>query len=172
VPGFRFVDSDPPTRRARSRLVVGLVILIVLVVAGAVVAFVLTRTGDNADAPPLAGPGTCASNGGRDQVIAYFTSPGADDKAHRAVESLRSDRRIAAMAMEDQQHAFERFKEVFKDQPELVRLTRIEAVPAALWVLPAANLTNDELAAQLRNDLSEANEIRAAACHEPLTRPT
>lgn len=144
------------------------VLAAVLIVAGVVTIVVLVNRGEE-DGPAVAGPGTCTENGQRAQVIAYFDGPNADAEMQAAADSLRGRDLVAAVGTETRQRAFERFKEIFKDQPELVKLTRPEALPASVWVLPSRRVQPGDLAASLRTDLPEADDIRSDACVQPPT---
>ena len=70
------------------------------------------------------------------------------------------------MEAETQQEAYERFKQTFAQQPELVELARPEAMPASLTLLPAEGLYPGDLADALTDELPEIDSV-GANCELP-----
>jgi hypothetical protein len=138
--------------------------LAVLVLAGAaVVTFVLV----DSPKPAAAGPDACSTSGPQ-QVIAYFE----DDAGMRAAAGkLRDDDRIATLDTETKREAVERFKILFADQPELVKLVRPEAMPASLWLLPAEGTTPADLVERVRDELPAVDSVAVVRCPMPTTSP-
>jgi hypothetical protein len=136
-----------------------------LVLTGAaVVTFVLVDSPE----PAAAGPDACSSGPGPKQVSAYFD----DDAGMRAAaRKLRDDGRISGLDTETKRDAWERFKVLFADQPELVKLARPEAMPASVWLLPAAGTTPKDRAERLRDELPAADSVTTVSCPMPTTRP-
>lgn len=56
-----------------------------------------------------------------------------------------------------------------KDQPELVKLVRLEAMPASLHVLSADDVSDADLAEQLRTELTKAESVESGPCDEEPT---
>lgn len=135
----------------------------VVVVAAAVAIIILTNDQDD-EGPPVAGPGTCTGNRGRAQVQAYFDGPDADANMRVVADALRDDKQVAAIGTEDRQQAFARFKEIFKDQPELLKIARAEALPASVYVLPVRGVKPEDLAARIRAEFPTAGDITPDAC--------
>lgn len=72
-----------------------------------------------------------------------------DQEMQHAAESLRSDPVIGQLSTETQQRAYERFIEIFKDRPELVKLARPEALPASVRARPRSGTDARDLKAHL-----------------------
>lgn len=158
---------DVPGRSRRLPIVL-IAVAAVLVIAAAVTIIILTNDQDD-DGLPVAGPGTCADNRGRPQVLAYFDGPDADANMEAAAGSLRADKQVAAVGTETRQRAFERFKEIFKDQPELLKLARPEALPASVYVLPIRGIRPEDLANRMRTQFPTAGKITPDACRVTAT---
>ncbi|WP_018684126.1 permease-like cell division protein FtsX [Actinokineospora enzanensis] len=58
----------------------------------------------------------------------------ANDPCKGLYAALRADPAVDAVKFENREQAFERFKKLFEAQPELVKLTREEALPSSLRV--------------------------------------
>lgn len=137
----------------------------VLVLAGAaVVTFVLV---DSPEPAAAAGPDACSTSGPQ-QVIAYFEN---DADLRAAARKLRDDDRIAARDTQTKREAFARFKILFADQPELVKLARPEAMPASLWLLPAEGTTPADLVEWVRDTLPVVDSVATVRCPMPTTSP-
>lgn len=134
-------------------------------VAAAVLIIVLVTNGD--DTPgPITGLGSCDDYHGRPQLVAYFNGDSADTEMQAAATALRGRETVAALSTATRQQSFEHFKVIFKDQPELVRLTRPESLPASIWILLAPNVQTDDLASRLRTEFPAA-DISTDACTLP-----
>lgn len=88
----------------------------------------------------------CLDRGGKQTVIAHFDGGDADAVMSQAADALREDDRIASVETETRQEAYERFKELFANQPELVEIARPEALPASVTLLPADDVHPGDLA--------------------------
>jgi cell division protein FtsX len=114
--------------------------LAAVVVLAAVVITLLTR--DNG--PVMHGalsPSHCS-----DEITVYLAN---DKEMQQAAESLRSDPTIGQLSTETQQQAYERFIEIFKNRPELVKLARPEALPASIHARPRSGTEARDLKAHL-----------------------
>jgi hypothetical protein len=67
--------------------------------------------------------------------------------------------------------AWERFKILFADRPELVKLARVEAMPASLWLLPAEGTTPADLVERMREELPAVDSVATVRCPMPTTSP-
>lgn len=65
-----------------------------------------------------------------------YTEQDAGMQALAAVQ--RRDRRVAQLTMVTKQQNYERFKQLYADDPELVKLVRPESLPAVVQVLLVA----------------------------------
>jgi cell division protein FtsX len=127
-----------------------------VVVAGAVVAIVLTRSDLTATAAgqPAAGHGICAT-----QVsIAVQT----DEEAQQIIKALHADQRVDAAALQDKQQTYQIFETEFQDQPSLAALGRPEALPAQVWIRPAAGVDPNQLVKAYKAQFPTAQYVQAA----------
>lgn len=108
----------------------------------------------------------CLDRGGKQTVIAYFDGRDPDAAMNKAADALRDDERVASVKTETQQQAYVRFKEIFKEQPELVKLARPEALPASVTLLPADDVYVGDLADAVTAEFSEVDSF-SAGCELP-----
>lgn len=87
-----------------------------------------------------------------------------DPEMRQAADQLRGDPEVGSLAIEDRLAAYERFKVMFKDQPELVKLARPEALPASVWVAVAPGVDQIRFADRLRQELTVEDEIVGNPC--------
>ncbi|MFJ1764440.1 permease-like cell division protein FtsX [Amycolatopsis sp. NPDC088138] len=116
---------------------------------------------------PLAGHNLCAS------VAVYFRS---DDEMRAAAETFHDDPKARRVFVETKAEAYARFKEIFKDQAELLQSTRPDALPASVSLLavPGTDLAAwaRELHARFTNaDQVQVNDLNAAAARWKATAP-
>ena len=154
----------------------GLLLAAVTLVAVAAVVTVIIVVDDETAGDPRAAPApttttsltpldrACLDAGGEFWVRVYFDSEESDGHMRRAADALRDDDRITQLETETQSEAYERFKEIFKDQPELLEQARPEALPASIQVEPAKGVSNAELAGELDDELTGVDEIQELAC--------
>ena len=69
-------------------------------------------------------------------------------------EELAGDERFESIEQETQAQAYERFKEIYANQPELIELTRPESLPASVILTPVDGLTATALMADLEDELT------------------
>ncbi|GAB3461603.1 permease-like cell division protein FtsX [Actinophytocola sediminis] len=146
-----------------------------VVAAGALVA-VLLMSGDEdvaGDAKPAPTTTTtsmsnedavCLLAGGEFRVRVFFDTDQADENMRLAAEVLRADPRVQQIATETQAEAFERFKELYADDPELLEQVTPDVMSAAVEILPVDSLSTDELAKDLEGELTGAANIEKQAC--------
>jgi len=144
----------------------------VVVLAGALVTFVLLADDTSGEAKAATRwvqqpPGLACPPEGRQAVIAYFEQRSPDDVMLRAAGKLRDDEMIGTIDTQSQEEAYARFLETFRDQPELIKLTRKEALPASVNILPVDGVSLNELATHLREALTEADSVETAGCMVP-----
>jgi len=108
----------------------------------------------------------CLDRGGRQTVVAYFSGDDPDPAMRQAAEALDEDDRIAWVKTETRQEAYERFKEIFADRPEILKLARPEALPASVTLLPADGVYPGDLADAIADEFS-AIESFNAGCELP-----
>lgn len=108
----------------------------------------------------------CLDRGGKQTVIVYFDGDNPDSAMKQAADALRDDDRVASVKTETQQQAYVRFKEIFKEQPELVELARPEALPASVTLLPADDVYAGDLADAVTAEFSDVDSFNAG-CELP-----
>jgi FtsX extracellular domain len=91
-----------------------------------------------------------------DTVIVYFPS---DEEMTAAAETLRKDREVGLVRTETQAEAYERFKEIFADDPELLELARPESLPASTDIRPVVGVDLDSFVDRLRGDYDDVSLI-------------
>ena len=182
------MDENTASKGGSRRRTVWLIVAAVLVLAaGATTVFLMTREDDTPAARPWVPPEReppygvdhgipeygpaeiqkfCLDPGGKQTVIVYFAGPDPDSVMRQAAEELDGDERIASVETETQQEAYERFKQVFAEQPELVELARPEALPASVTLLPADGLYPGDLVDALTDELPEIDSV-GAGCELP-----
>jgi cell division protein FtsX len=129
---------------------------VAVVAAGVVIVVVLINQDGNPPAAPAPPAPPCS-----DEITVYVHT---DAEMQQIADTLRGDNRIGRLTTETKAEAFERFKETFKGQPELVKLARVEAIPATVKVLPAGGITSRDLADQLRTAYPSAQGVQNFPC--------
>lgn len=99
-------------------------------------------------------------------MIAYFDGDDPDPAMRQAADALGEDDRIAWVKTETQQEAYQRFKEIFAEQPELLELARPEVLPASVTLLPAEGVYPGDLADAITDEFSEIESL-SAGCELP-----
>lgn len=158
-------------RRTALRLWGGIAAVVAVLAAVAVVVFVSTSGSEGDDEarggspkPEVPAPGWEDCDRGHSHVIVYFET---DEEMTAADRTLRADQQIAATAPSTKAENFERFKELFADQPELVKIARVEAIPASVAVLPAQDVDLDGLADRLRAKYPGEDTVEPRSCAAP-----
>jgi cell division protein FtsX len=116
-----------------------IVIVAAILVAAAAVTTVLLLNRDSTD--DAAAPRLCL------EIDIFFK---ADADMTRAADRLRTDPDVTKLVVETKQQSFERYKRLFADQPELLQLVRVEAMPARVGLEPAHNMNRVDLANKLK----------------------
>lgn len=109
---------------------------------------------------PVAGHAKCRVYS--EQVIVYFDT---DAEAAAFVSEFRPDPRVGALTTETKAQAYERFKEMFASQPEVVEMARPEALPASVWLAVAPGSDRAAFAAELKSRFGD--EVNGDACGPP-----
>ncbi|WP_326833814.1 permease-like cell division protein FtsX [Amycolatopsis rhabdoformis] len=98
---------------------------------------------------PLAGHRPCAA------VRLWFDG---DPEMRDAAGKLRDDPTARRVYTETKAEAYVRFKDLFKDDPELVRLTPPDALPASVTVVPVPGTDLKAYAAELGKRFPDAKK--------------
>ncbi|GAB3875765.1 permease-like cell division protein FtsX [Kibdelosporangium lantanae] len=127
------------------------VVVAAILVAAAAVTTVLILNRDDATADA----NVCRT------ITLFFRT---DEAMAKAVDQLRGDPDVTAIVAETKQQAYERFKKVYADQPELLELTRPEAIRATVALEPAHNTNRQTLIDRLRQTYP-AQEVQDSCEH-------
>ncbi|MPZ80865.1 MAG: hypothetical protein GEV28_10885 [Actinophytocola sp.] len=169
---------------ARRRVVPLAVVAAVLVAAGVVTTVLLSGrevagtplavwATDSASPLPDVGPSdevmrkACRDHHRRETLIIDFGGTDPDAPMRLAAEELRGDPRVEAVETETRQETFERFKEIFADQPDLLDVVRPEALPASVTLLPVEGTSVDELYTALQAADIPGVEQFQLGCDQP-----
>jgi cell division protein FtsX len=146
----------------RVKLLLGIAVGVVVAAVTAVTVFVVANydRGNRTARPPMAAVVqemiVCA-----DHVILYFRT---DEEMTVAVAELRKDPQVGSVKGETKAEAYERFKEIFTDQPELVELADPETMPASAEVGPTGDVDAERLAGRLRDEFHESDDVSVLPC--------
>jgi cell division protein FtsX len=132
------------------------VVAALVVVSAAVAVTVIFLTGKpEAQAPPPAvpppAPAACAG-----YLVVYV---GTDDEATSTAAALRDDPQVVTTFVETREQAYARFKEVFKDRPDLLDQVRPESVPASVSLVPAGSIDLEQWATRIRAKFPTAQQV-------------
>jgi len=117
---------------------VRVVIVAAILGAAAAVTTVLLLNRDSTD---TAAPRLCL------EIDIFFK---ADADMTRAADRLKTDPDVTKLVVETKQQSFERYKQLFANQPELLKLARLEAMPARVGLEPAHNMNRQALIDKLK----------------------
>lgn len=96
-----------------------------------------------------------------DHVMLYFHT---DAAMTVAVDELRNHPQVASVKGETQAEAYERFMEIFADQPEMADMASPESMPASAEVGPVGGVDAESLADKLRDEFPESDEVTVLPC--------
>lgn len=156
-----------PTQLIARRPIVPIALATALWLAVAAASLLLFWSNRSPDSEPARGRFDCPP-GRSNQVVAYFNT---DEEMAAAADAPRGDGRVAELATETLEQAYERFKEVFADDPELSARVGPGDVPASVTIRPAG-ISIEKLAGQLTTELTAATEVRAVPCATAVPLPT
>ncbi|KAA2253850.1 hypothetical protein F0L68_31725 [Solihabitans fulvus] len=130
---------------------------------GVVVVLVVSRGGGTPTTGrslPRAGPDTCVN-----QVVLYLRT---DQGMRDAAAALAGEPRVVSLATLTKQEGYVRFRDLYRDDPDLLAAATPATVPASLWLVPAAGVDRralaDELGARFQVD---PRDRRVRDCPEP-----
>ncbi|GAB3576436.1 hypothetical protein GCM10027445_40550 [Amycolatopsis endophytica] len=132
--------------------------LLAVVLAAIAVAAVLLWPGDE---KPVLGPAPVIPRTGH-QVCAdnIMINTDTDAEMSRIANAVRADPRARKVYTETRDEAFARFKDLFKDQPDLLAHARAEALPFSVTVTAAGDVDLHAWAAELTATFPEATSVR------------
>jgi hypothetical protein len=150
------VPAEPGSQRGLALLLIVVAALVVISAAIAVTVIFVTGT-PTAQAPPPAVP---VPGAGHTRCTGYLmVSIQSDDEVTRIAEALRADPQALKIFTETRAEAYARFKETFKDQPDLVDTVPPEAVPGSVSLVPAGPVDLDRWAAEIRARFPTAEKV-------------
>jgi hypothetical protein len=100
---------------------------------------------------PLAGHQVCAA------VQLFFDS---DDAMTHVSKTFSGDPKARRVFVETKVEAYTRFKQIFKDDPELLQTVKPEAIPASLTLLPVPGVELNAYAAELKQRYPGAAKVQ------------
>lgn len=148
------VPAEPGSRRGLALLLIVVGALVLVSAAVAVTVVFLTGRSETPALPPAApAPAQTACTG-------YLTvSVKTDEEASSTAEALRGDPQVVATFVETRDETYERFKEVFKDRPDLLEQVRPESVSASVSLVPAGSIDLEQWAVQIRARFPTADRV-------------
>jgi len=90
------------------------------------------------------------------RLVVYIET---DEGMTRAAQALRDDQKARRVLTETKAESYERFKKIFADKPELVKLTTPDVLPAVVHLVPVAGTDPETWANELRQRLPEATKV-------------
>jgi hypothetical protein len=91
-----------------------------------------------------------------DTVTVYFTT---DEEMNAAAATLREDREVGLVRTETQAEAFERFSEMFKDEPAMLDVADPDSLPATTDLRIVVGVDLEDFADRLRKDYDDVSVI-------------
>ncbi|WP_409465073.1 permease-like cell division protein FtsX [Amycolatopsis sp. GA6-003] len=82
-----------------------------------------------------------------------------DAEMTAVARALRGDSRVLRSYTETQQEAYARFRRIFANQPELLRMTGADAMPASVVVVPKDQNATADIAGQFRVQFPAARKV-------------
>jgi FtsX extracellular domain len=140
----------------KPRLLLTVIAVAALAIAGTAVIVLTINEPARPDFSFAQGPITTQAEeqpGCPDVITVYFQT---DEAMRRAEPEVEGDTRLYNVIAETKAAAYERFKVIFKDQPEMLRLARPEDLPASLTLAVGSQVGKDEMAAELRRTYAPA----------------
>jgi hypothetical protein len=101
------------------------------------------------------------------RMTVAFGSADPDSEMRAAAVDIRDLEWVESVREETQQQAYEHFKELFKEQPELVRLARPEAMPASVYLMVRKGDTAKARKRQMEASYPEADVTVMDWCPPP-----
>lgn len=148
------VPAEPGSRRGLVLLLIVVGALVLVSAAVAVTVVFLTGRSETPALPPAAPvPAQTACTG------YLMVSVKTDEEASSTAEALRDDPQVAATFAETRDETYERFKEVFKDRPDLLGQVRPESVSASVSLVPAGPIDLEQWAVQIRARFPTADRV-------------
>ncbi|MFD9960904.1 hypothetical protein [Amycolatopsis sp. NPDC058986] len=149
--------SDRPAGSWPNLIKILIPVLVLAAAAGVGLALLVARLVEPEALPvdtnpvPAAGRNVCGAS-----VTMYFDT---DEMMTRASGSFHGDPKTRRVFTETRAEAWERFKRIFADHPNLVENSDPAAMPASLNLLPQRGVDLEEWAAELRRRYPEAKKV-------------
>jgi len=146
------VPAEPGSRRGLALLLIVVGALVLVSAAVAVTVVFLTGRSETPALPPAPAQTACAAG-------YLMVSVKTDAEASSTAEALRGDPQVAATFVETRDETYERFKELFKDRPDLLEQVRPESVSASVSLVPAGSIDLEQWAVQIRARFPTADQV-------------
>jgi len=98
------------------------------------------------------------------EVRIYFEGGDPDPTMRAAADQLRDDERFESVREETRQEAYERYKDLFADQPELLDKARPEALPASVILMVRKGTTGKQVEGALQAEFQLADVMVQDFC--------
>ena len=98
-----------------------------------------------------------------DQVDIYLKT---DDAMTQATAKVRAEHQDADVAGQTQQQSYEEFQRLFADQPELLKTTRPESLPAVVKVMPKPGVSASAVADRITKEFPPPAQVERLICSE------
>ncbi|UUV33624.1 permease-like cell division protein FtsX [Amycolatopsis roodepoortensis] len=156
------MEQPERTPKAPRRLlwVVGVVAVLVVAAVVTTAVVVLNRVTDPpapAALPRDTGPVPLGERELCGLRLAVFID--ADEDMNTAAQALRDDPKARRVFTETKAQAYERFKELFANKPELLENATPDALPAVVHLVPVAGTDVEAWANELRQRFPEAKNV-------------
>ncbi|MFE6617472.1 permease-like cell division protein FtsX [Amycolatopsis sp. NPDC057786] len=156
------MEQPERTPKAPRRLlwVVGVVAVLVVAAVVTTAVVVLNRVTDPPAPAALPRDTVPVPLGERELCgLRVLMAVGADADMTTAAQALRDDPKARRVFTETKAQAYQRFKKIFADRPELLELTTPDTLPAAVHVVPVAGTDVEGWANELRQRFPDAEKV-------------
>jgi cell division protein FtsX len=100
-------------------------------------------------------------------VIVYFDGPDPDPVMRDAAAQLRDDERFESVREETRQQAYQRFKKIFADKPDLVDKASPDALPASVNLVVRKGTKGKDVKTALEGEFPDAEVSTQDYCPPP-----
>ncbi|WP_410649321.1 permease-like cell division protein FtsX [Amycolatopsis sp. cmx-4-54] len=156
------MEEPEPTPKAPRRLlwVVG-VVAVLVVAAGVTTAVIVVNRVTDAPAPAALPRDTVPVPLGERELcgLRLLMAVGPDADMAVAAQALQDDPKARRVLTETKAQAYERFKKLFADRPDMLELATPDLLPAAVHLVPVAGTDVEAWANELRQRFPKAEKV-------------
>lgn len=154
----------------KPRLLLTVIAVAALAIAGAAVIILTINRPERPDSSGYSMATNVPDMPGCPNVITiYFKT---DEAMLEAAPRLEDDSRLYNIVQETKAQAYDRYRVIFKDQPDLVRLARPDTLPASVTFAVATESGKQRLLAELRRTYAPADVVDPCEFTSRLPVPT